>query len=54
MKRADRLGSGNVLIAGDKELDEGVAVLRNMSTKEQIPIKIEGIIETLKAKLTAK
>lgn len=53
MKRADRLGAGHVLIAGDKELDEGVAVLRNMSTKEQVSVKIEGIIENLKSKLTA-
>jgi len=54
MKRADRLGAGHVLIAGDKELDEGVAILRDMSTKEQVSLKIEGIIDTLKSKLTAK
>ncbi|MDQ1329754.1 MAG: histidyl-tRNA synthetase [Thermodesulfobacteriota bacterium] len=53
MKRADRLGARHVLIAGDKELDEGVAVLRDMSTKEQVPVKIEGIINNLKSKLTA-
>lgn len=52
MKRADRLGAGHVLIVGDKELDEGVAVLRNMATKEQVPLKIEGIIDTLKSKLS--
>ena len=51
MKRADRLGARHVLIAGDKELDEGVAVLRDMSTKEQVPVKIEGIINNLKSKL---
>jgi histidyl-tRNA synthetase len=54
MKRADRLGAGHVLIAGDKELDEGVAILRDMSTKEQVSLKIEGIIDTLKSKLTVK
>lgn len=48
MKRADRLGAAHVLIAGDNELDEGVAVLRNMETKEQLQVKIEGIVENLK------
>jgi len=53
MKRADRLGASHVLIAGDKELDDGLVILRDMSTKEQVSIKIEGIIDNLKSKLAA-
>ncbi len=50
MKRADRLGAPYVLIVGDKELQQGSAVLRNMQTKDQESIGIDGIVETLKAK----
>jgi histidyl-tRNA synthetase len=48
MKRADRLGAGYVLIVGDKELDEGSAVLRDMKTKEQDAIQIGSILEVMK------
>lgn len=41
MKRADRLGAGHVLILGDDELARSVAILRNMSTKEQSEIALE-------------
>ncbi len=51
MKRADRLGVKYVLIIGDKELEKGSAVLRDMKTKGQVSIDIEGIVDTLKAKL---
>jgi len=51
MKRADRLGATYVLIVGDKELEQGTVVFRNMKTKDQEPINIDGIVETLKAKL---
>jgi len=53
MKKADRLGARYVLILGDKEIGEGSAVLRNMTTKEQCPVPIEGIVEKLKLILTA-
>jgi histidyl-tRNA synthetase len=53
MKKADRLGARYVLILGDKEIDEGNAVLRNMATKEQISVPVEGIVEKLKSILTA-
>lgn len=49
MKRADRLGANYVLIAGDKELEEGSVILRNMTTKKQVQIAIEGIVENIKA-----
>ncbi len=47
MKRADRLGAGHVLILGDAELQKGMAQLRNMTTKEQQEIALEGLVETL-------
>jgi len=48
MKRADRLVASYVLILGDKELEEGAAILRNMGNKEQISIPLDNIIQTIK------
>jgi len=47
MKKADRLGSRNVLIIGGDELAKGAAVLRNMQTKEQADVLIEGLADRL-------
>ena len=33
---------------GDKEVDEKVAVLRNMQTKEQIPVAFATLVETVR------
>jgi histidyl-tRNA synthetase len=54
MKRADRLGAAYVLIVGDKELEDGAVILRDMTTKEQISIPIDGIIESVREKITTK
>jgi len=51
MKRADKLMAKNVLIVGEKELEKGAAILRNMDTKEQVSIPIENLVENVKAKL---
>ncbi len=51
MKRADRLGASYVLILGDKELDEGTVILRNMATKEQVSIGLENIADNIKSQL---
>ncbi len=48
MKKADKLNSQRVLIAGDDELKNGKVVLRNMETKEQIDVPIDGLIENIK------
>ena len=45
MRRADKLGASHVLIVGDRELDEGAAVLRNMTTKEQEKVPLQGLVE---------
>jgi histidyl-tRNA synthetase len=51
MKRADRLGAGHVLIVGDDELGKGEAILRNMATKDQVSVPLEGLVETIKEKI---
>ena len=45
MKRADKLGAAYVMIIGDNELSEGVVILRNMKTKEQVRIAVEEVVE---------
>jgi len=49
MKKADRSGADYVLIIGDKELEQGAAVLRNMTTKEQTEILMENVLESVTA-----
>ena len=48
MKRADRLSAPYVLILGDNELKEGLAVLRNMATKEQFQLPLKNIVKGIK------
>src|SRR5512147_2921350 len=52
MKKADRSGSCYTLIIGEQEMKEGKAVLRNMQTKEQDLTALEGIVETLRSRLS--
>jgi histidyl-tRNA synthetase len=47
MKSADRLGAAHVLMIGDKELEDKVALLRDMGTKEQIAVPFDGVIEAV-------
>jgi histidyl-tRNA synthetase len=47
MKRADRLEAGHVLIVGDDELEKGEAILRNMETKEQTSVPLDGLVQAL-------
>ena len=47
MKKADKLNAKMVLIVGEDELSKGYAVLRNMKTKEQEEIPVDGLIESL-------
>ncbi|HID29875.1 MAG TPA: histidine--tRNA ligase, partial [Desulfobacterales bacterium] len=44
MRRADKLGVSYTLIAGDRELDDGIAVLRNMTTKEQEGVPVQDLV----------
>jgi histidyl-tRNA synthetase len=54
MKRADRLNARHALIVGDDELEKGAAILRNMQTKDQISIPINGLVETVKEKINKR
>jgi histidyl-tRNA synthetase len=47
MRRADKLGASHVIILGDRELDEGVAMLRNMTTKEQEKVSLHDVVATV-------
>jgi len=47
MKRADRLNACHVLIVGAAELEKGAAVLRNMATKTQQDIPLDGLVKEL-------
>jgi histidyl-tRNA synthetase len=52
MKHAHRLGAKHVLIVGDNEIKEGMVVLRDMETKDQVSIPIEDVVENIKLKLS--
>jgi histidyl-tRNA synthetase len=47
MKRADRLSAGTVLIVGDNELESGSAPLRDMATRQQRDLTVEGLVDQL-------
>jgi len=48
MKKADRLGAGQVLMVGEKELEIGRGALRNMLTKEQRDVELKDAVNVLK------
>jgi histidyl-tRNA synthetase len=48
MKKADRLGAGQVLIVGDDELKTSRGALRNMLTKEQVDVELKDAVNVLK------
>jgi histidyl-tRNA synthetase len=47
LKRADKLNSSFALIFGDKEIDEKQVILRNMQTKDQQTIPLDGLLESI-------
>jgi histidyl-tRNA synthetase len=47
MRRADKLNASSVLIIGDNELDKGVALLRDMTSKQQREINLNQVEEVL-------
>jgi len=50
MRRADKLKARFVLILGEEELKRGRVVLRNMETKSQEEILLQGLVDNLKKK----
>src|SRR3990172_4712234 len=51
MRRADKLKARYVLIMGEEELKRGAAMLRNMETKSQEEVPLQGLIVALKQKI---
>jgi histidyl-tRNA synthetase len=47
MRRADRLGAGHVLLAGDDELKSGELLLRDMESKEQRTIPVDSVVDDI-------
>lgn len=47
LKRADKLNSSYTLILGDKEIEEKQGLLRNMQTKEQQNIPLDGLLDAI-------
>ena len=47
MKRADRLGCARVLILGENELAAGKGLLRDMKSKAQEEIPLDGLVKRL-------
>ncbi len=45
MKLADKVGARYVLIVGEKEIDDEILIVRNMSTREQYEIEMDEIVE---------
>jgi histidyl-tRNA synthetase len=43
MKKADKSGAGHTLIVGEQEIKNGMAILRNMLTKEQTEIALANV-----------
>ncbi|WP_099897967.1 histidine--tRNA ligase [Streptomyces sp. TLI_171] len=50
MKSADRSGARFAVIAGDRDLAEGVVQLKDMESGEQTPVALEALVTTLKEK----
>ena len=48
MKRADKTGARHALIVGEEELEQRAVVFRDMTTKEQILIPVDDILEKVK------
>ncbi len=47
MRQADRLGAAYVGILGEDELNDGVILLRNMETKAQTKVPLEGFVDQM-------
>lgn len=47
LKKADKLNSSFALIFGDKEIEEKQVLLRNMQTKEQQTIPLDGMLQSI-------
>lgn len=51
MKDANRSGARFAVVAGDRDLEEGVVQLKDMESGEQTPVALADVIATVRAKL---
>ncbi|MFF4186035.1 histidine--tRNA ligase [Streptomyces sp. NPDC001691] len=51
MKNANRSGARFTLVAGERDLAEGVVQLKDMESGEQTPIPLDAVLETVRARL---
>jgi len=54
MKKADKCGAPHTLIVGEEEIRLQSAVLRNMRTKQQVPVSLSHAVDELKAHLNGR
>ncbi|MFJ2474605.1 histidine--tRNA ligase [Streptomyces sp. NPDC087659] len=51
MKNANRSGARYAIVAGERDLADGVVQLKDMQTGEQAPIALDAVVEEIRAKL---
>lgn len=51
MRRANKLEASYALIVGDRELDDGAAVLRDLQTKTQDQVPLQGLVGIIASKI---
>jgi histidyl-tRNA synthetase len=51
MKAADRSGARLTLVVGDRDLEAGVAQLKDMASGEQVAVAVAEITETIEKRL---
>lgn len=51
MKNANRSGARFALVAGERDLAEGTAQLKDMESGEQVPVALDAVVSTLRARL---
>jgi histidyl-tRNA synthetase len=52
MKAADRSGARYALVAGERDLAEGLVQLKDLTTGDQTPVALDALVTTLKEKLS--
>ncbi|AYG84035.1 Histidine--tRNA ligase [Streptomyces hundungensis] len=51
MKNANRSGARFTLVAGERDLAEGVAQLKDMESGEQVPVGLDGVVDAVRERL---
>ncbi|GAA2345620.1 histidine--tRNA ligase [Streptomyces cuspidosporus] len=51
MKAANRSGARLAVIAGERDLEEGVVQLKDLESGEQAPVPLDGVVEAVRARL---